>query len=80
MLYGCLQDAAAAAAFRQCLDQLPAQAREIVMSVVAAYLPYYHPPEVSRPVGVGWKAKRSLMHNCSPVVVALGVMLRSCGV
>lgn len=31
---------------RQHLDELPAQARENVLSVVAAYIPYYHPLEV----------------------------------
>lgn len=32
---------------RQHLDELPAQARENVLSVVAAYIPYYHPLAVS---------------------------------
>lgn len=32
---------------RQHLDELPAQARENVLSVVAAYIPYYYPPGVS---------------------------------
>jgi hypothetical protein len=33
---------------RQHLDELPARARETLLSVVAAYIPYYNPPHVSR--------------------------------
>jgi hypothetical protein len=32
---------------RQHLDELPARARETLLSVVAAYIPYYNPPHVS---------------------------------
>lgn len=32
---------------RQHLDELPARAREALLSVVAAYCPYYNPPHVS---------------------------------
>lgn len=35
---------------RQHLDELPAQARENVLSVVAAYIPYYNPPESAKQV------------------------------
>eukprot|EP00878_Enallax_costatus_P027555 GHUV01029683.1.p1 GENE.GHUV01029683.1~~GHUV01029683.1.p1 ORF type:complete len:276 (+),score=63.20 GHUV01029683.1:807-1634(+) len=35
---------------RQHLDELPAQARENVLSVVAAYIPYYHPPGEAKQV------------------------------
>lgn len=31
---------------RQHLDELPARARETLLSVVAAYIPYYNPPQV----------------------------------
>lgn len=31
---------------RQHLDELPARAREALLSVVAAYSPYYNPPHV----------------------------------
>lgn len=35
---------------RQHLDELPARARETLLSVVAAYIPYYNSPQVGRGV------------------------------
>jgi hypothetical protein len=46
-LYGFLSQQVVLSPNRQHLDELPAQARETLLAVVAAYTPYYTPPAVS---------------------------------
>jgi hypothetical protein len=46
-LFGFLSQQVVLSPNRQHLDQLPAQARETLLAVVAAYTPYYTPPAVS---------------------------------
>jgi hypothetical protein len=49
-LFGFLSQQVVLSPNRQHLDELPAQARETLLAVVAAYTPYYTPPAV-RPGG-----------------------------